>query len=524
MAVLTRGNLGDRPWGQTLFVVASRGLTGEVVVVADGRRYVIAFAEGAVVAASSPIASDSAVRLASTAGLVAPSQLGELGRRLAQPVADEIAVIAEVAALPAELALRLRRRVTAHKAIRTFQLGHGELTISDEVTLPWDPAGAIDVRAILLLGARTHMTEGALASAVREFGPSVRLRAGIDHDLPQYGFIDDDQALLAALSSRVAIPPPAGLHPDPRAAYAVLYALATTGALEAAPGDVVAAPAARASRPGTGGTVAPPVASAAGAVARVATPRRRRAGDSADAARDAGVVRALVDERLALLRRGVDHFELLGVAPGASDADLRAAYFRVARKLHPDRLSAIGFVDDDRAAHQLFARLNEAFATLTVPSRRLQYEQTLAAGGEVAQRAKQVEAEELTRRILAAEEHYQRALAALRGDQPSAALSELATALELNSEPEYAVVMAWAQYLVAPDRAAAARGARAVLEEAIASLPRLASAHFYLGRIARLSGNDAEALQRLRTAAALSPHDAEIATELRAAEARQPKR
>ena len=60
MAELTRGTVADRPWGRTLAALGLRGLTGQLALTADGKTYEIAFAGGAVVAASSPIPTSPA--------------------------------------------------------------------------------------------------------------------------------------------------------------------------------------------------------------------------------------------------------------------------------------------------------------------------------------------------------------------------------------------------------------------------------------------------------------------------------
>jgi molecular chaperone DnaJ len=67
----------------------------------------------------------------------------------------------------------------------------------------------------------------------------------------------------------------------------------------------------------------------------------------------------------------VDLYALLGLAPGASIADIKRAYRRLARRYHP------GINPGDRAAEALFHRITEAYETLTDPARREQYD----AGG-----------------------------------------------------------------------------------------------------------------------------------------------
>jgi molecular chaperone DnaJ len=64
----------------------------------------------------------------------------------------------------------------------------------------------------------------------------------------------------------------------------------------------------------------------------------------------------------------MDLYAVLGLAPGASIADIKRAYRRLARRYHP------GINPGDRAAEALFQRITEAYETLVDPARREQYD------------------------------------------------------------------------------------------------------------------------------------------------------
>jgi curved DNA-binding protein len=68
-----------------------------------------------------------------------------------------------------------------------------------------------------------------------------------------------------------------------------------------------------------------------------------------------------------------DYYETLGVKPDASDAEVKSAYRRLARKYHPD-------VSKESGAEEKFKAVNEAYEALKEPSRRKSYDQ-LRAGG-----------------------------------------------------------------------------------------------------------------------------------------------
>ena len=72
------------------------------------------------------------------------------------------------------------------------------------------------------------------------------------------------------------------------------------------------------------------------------------------------------------------HFEILGVSRDATEAQVREAYFRLAKRFHPDVHHDAALSDLRDKLEELFTRLGEAYEVLCSPRIRASYERELA--------------------------------------------------------------------------------------------------------------------------------------------------
>jgi hypothetical protein len=100
------------------------------------------------------------------------------------------------------------------------------------------------------------------------------------------------------------------------------------------------------------------------------TPPPSRPGPSPEEVR-----RLILETHAALAQR--DHFELLGVTPAASATEVRAAYARLARVLHPDACRDPVLEDVTEEREEVFLRVSQAYETLREPEERAKYEADL---------------------------------------------------------------------------------------------------------------------------------------------------
>ena len=64
-----------------------------------------------------------------------------------------------------------------------------------------------------------------------------------------------------------------------------------------------------------------------------------------------------------------DYYDILGVKKGASEAELKKAFRKQARKYHPD------VNPNDKTAEGKFKEMNEAYEVLSDAKKRQQYDQ-----------------------------------------------------------------------------------------------------------------------------------------------------
>ncbi len=74
------------------------------------------------------------------------------------------------------------------------------------------------------------------------------------------------------------------------------------------------------------------------------------------------------------------YYELLGLPAGSDPATVRAAFYRMAADLHPDRYHTVADRMVKERLEAIYARMCEGYRVLTTPEKRAAYERALTQG------------------------------------------------------------------------------------------------------------------------------------------------
>ena len=202
-------------------------------------------------------------------------------------------------------------------------------------------------------------------------------------------------------------------------------------------------------------------------------------------------IRREVEERHAQLS-DLDFYGVLGLEREANPGAIKRAYFAAAKRYHPDALASLGLEDLRTQATALFARVAKAYATLSDPEARRNYDAEL--DGHVAADAD---------RLANAEALFRKGEIMLRAGDFRGSLQFLEPAVQLWPEDAaYQSALGWALFKKTPpdsDRAAEH------LEKAVSLAERDATAHLRLSVVLRDLGDTDSADRQAGRAKQIDP-------------------
>jgi curved DNA-binding protein CbpA len=211
-------------------------------------------------------------------------------------------------------------------------------------------------------------------------------------------------------------------------------------------------------------------------------------------------------ERYAKLK-DQDHFEVLGVKRETTAAQIKVAYFQLARTFHPDAVPVDADPELKKLCADVFSRIGEAWSVLGEDAKRVKYLQDLESGGT---------AEVDVLNILRAEETFQTATLLVKARKYDEAIAKLDEAIEGNpDEAEFGIWRAWCEFLVAQDKKSKHGAAASAIEAGLKRNPKCAPGYLFLGQMAKICGDLATAERHLRRGLAAVPEHADLQRELK---------
>lgn len=204
-----------------------------------------------------------------------------------------------------------------------------------------------------------------------------------------------------------------------------------------------------------------------------------------------------------------NYYEILGVDRTAASSAISAAFFQLARRWHPDRLS--GETPEVReAAVRIFARMSEAHQVLTSEEQRREYERLMKEGGST------VDEQEMVQGVLRAAGAFQKAEVLARRGNIAEATREARIAAE--GDPDQAEYVALYADLQAQDPGRAQIGYAdliKIVNEAKKKQPQNKKVRLYRARVLKRAGDAEQAYREFRSIVEEDANNVEAAREVR---------
>lgn len=214
-----------------------------------------------------------------------------------------------------------------------------------------------------------------------------------------------------------------------------------------------------------------------------------------------------------LSRRNEDHFQRLDVERTATTEQVKEAFLQLAKRFHPDRLSAMGQPHLLPQVRELFSRIKESYDELVDPASRARHLSTLEAKDNNGK---------VTHDPQGAKVAFQKAAGALRKHDLVAAEAELVRAVALDPLPVHMAELAWTLYANPKRRDDARDEIRDLVVKALKGTPEHDRAYVVAAYISRVDGEAERSEKLFRKALDLNPRNVEAARELRLIESRRP--
>ncbi len=202
-----------------------------------------------------------------------------------------------------------------------------------------------------------------------------------------------------------------------------------------------------------------------------------------------------------------DFFQIFRATRRTPEADIKAAYFELAKKWHIDGFSDVDLGPAQQKLNEIFARITEAYETITDPTKRPEYIIYLD------RKAKGLPTD--VNEILRGEQLFDQAMNMIRRKDFPNAQQVLAEAVRLNPDPIYFATLGWVTFSLDPNSPVNLSKAVQLLKKAVQEQENLPVAYQYLGNISYARSNPVEAQKWWQRCLEWEPNNVEAARGLR---------
>jgi hypothetical protein len=204
---------------------------------------------------------------------------------------------------------------------------------------------------------------------------------------------------------------------------------------------------------------------------------------------------------------GADHFKVLGVGSDATPAQVKIAYFQLAKAYHPDTVAVDAPPEVKKLCADIFSRIGEAWGVLGDEARRARYVEDQLTGAGVAVDVMG---------ILQAETIFQNGTLLVKARQYEEGAAKFTEAIRLNpDEAEYGMWLAWCGFVSAPEKKKVHARAVGAIEAGLKKSPRCVAGYLFLGQMAKIVGDLNLAEKNLKRGLAVAPDHVDLQRELK---------
>jgi tetratricopeptide (TPR) repeat protein len=478
------GSLRQTP-APILFLGLKRdGFAGELVVESAGRR-VFQWRDGAPIGLVSSLPEESLAHVLQEREHVGDDGIARIAELVKSKGCSELQAAVALKIPPKDLLLSLAEQLR-RGAAACLSVTDGDFSFTPDAAPAEGPPLPFDFVQAVYDAIVAHWRPDQILVALDSRATAYpRPKAALPAVRQQLPASDDVEALCARLDGRQAtFNLLGGASPETCAAFWILHGLGALGYAETTAPE--------------GATSEEPAATQIELVVHDASDEAAFAAamQAEDAAEQVLGEKAVTlrDEVLALHERlgTIDHYELLGIDAAANAAQVKKAYLKAAKRIHPDKVVNLGLTEIKEAANTVFTKITQAHEELSDVESRRAYDASLAGHSQVDANL-----------VAQAEGFYRKGMLMLRAGNFLGAVELLESAVSLwPEEADYQAGLAWALHRKNPPES---ERALEHFEQAVALYQEDAQIWLHMSIVVRELGNTERADELAARAKALDP-------------------